>query len=101
MGPISGMRSKRAGFEPGTQGHQGPFMKNTVSYIEKCYVGKARGPWCVPGRSLVSLWEHLLARIPLVRSIYSGAKQLAESMFSSSGDSFRKVLPVRFPIYLT
>ena len=49
------------------------------------------------GRSLVSLWEHLLARIPLVRSIYSGAKQLAETMFSSSGDSFRKVLLVEFP----
>ncbi len=49
------------------------------------------------GRSLVSLWEHLLEHIPLVRSIYSGAKQLAETMFSSSGDSFRKVLLVEFP----
>jgi len=49
------------------------------------------------GRSLVSLWEHLLARIPLVRSVYSGAKQLAETLFNDSGQSFRKVLLVEFP----
>jgi uncharacterized membrane protein len=49
------------------------------------------------GRSLVSLWERLLARIPLVRSIYSGAKQLAETLFADSGQSFRKVLLVEFP----
>lgn len=49
------------------------------------------------GRSLVSVWEQLLARIPLVRSVYSGAKQLAETMFSEAGQSFRKVLLVEFP----
>ncbi len=49
------------------------------------------------GRSLLSLWERLLSRIPLVRSIYSGAKQLAETLFSDSGQSFRKVLLVEFP----
>ncbi len=49
------------------------------------------------GRSLVSLWERLMARIPLVRSVYAGAKQLAETMFSGSGQSFRKVLLVEFP----
>ena len=49
------------------------------------------------GRSLVSLWEHILARIPLVRSIYSGAKQLAETVFSDKGKSFRKVLLIEFP----
>jgi uncharacterized membrane protein len=49
------------------------------------------------GRSLVNLWERLLARIPMVRSIYSGAKQLAETLFADSGQSFRKVLLVEFP----
>lgn len=49
------------------------------------------------GRSLISVWERLLARIPLVRSIYSGAKQLAETMFSEAGQSFRKVLLIEFP----
>jgi len=49
------------------------------------------------GRRLISLWERLLSHVPLVRSVYSGAKQLAETMFSESGQSFRKVLLVEFP----
>ncbi|MBL3589869.1 MAG: DUF502 domain-containing protein [gamma proteobacterium endosymbiont of Lamellibrachia anaximandri] len=49
------------------------------------------------GRKLVSLWERLLARIPLVRSVYSAVKQLVETMLSDGGQSFRKVLLVEFP----
>ncbi len=49
------------------------------------------------GRKLVAGWESLLARIPLVRSVYSAVKQIAETMFSSSGQSFRKVLLVEYP----
>ncbi len=49
------------------------------------------------GRRLVGLWERILARIPLVRSVYSAAKQLAETMFTSDSQSFRKVLLVEFP----
>lgn len=49
------------------------------------------------GRKLVNLWELILSRIPLVRSIYSAVKQLVETMFSGSGQSFRKVLLVEFP----
>ncbi len=49
------------------------------------------------GRKLVGLWERVLSRIPLVRSIYSAVNQLVETMFSDSGQSFRKVLLVEFP----
>jgi len=49
------------------------------------------------GQQLLGLGERLLARIPLVRSIYSGVKQITESLFSGSGKSFRKVLLVRYP----
>ena len=49
------------------------------------------------GRKLVALWESLLARIPLVSSVYSAVKQIAETMFSSNGNSFRKVLLVEYP----
>jgi uncharacterized membrane protein len=48
------------------------------------------------GRQLVHLWERLLARIPLVRSIYAAVKQVVETVFSS-GQSFRKVLLVEYP----
>ncbi len=49
------------------------------------------------GRQLISLGEHLLERIPLVRSIYGAVKQITESLFSGSGKSFRKVVMVRYP----
>jgi uncharacterized membrane protein len=49
------------------------------------------------GRTLVQFWENMLARIPLVRSIYAGVKQILETVFSSGGQSFRKVLLVEYP----
>lgn len=49
------------------------------------------------GRKLVKLWESFLARIPLVRTIYASVKQIMETVFSSSGQSFRKVLLVEYP----
>ncbi len=48
------------------------------------------------GRKLVELWENILARIPLVRTIYASVKQILETVFSS-GQSFRKVLLVEYP----
>ncbi|MCW8918571.1 MAG: DUF502 domain-containing protein [Gammaproteobacteria bacterium] len=49
------------------------------------------------GRKVVALWEALLARIPLVSSVYSAVKQISETMFSTNGNSFRKVLLVEYP----
>jgi len=49
------------------------------------------------GRKLVKLWESMLAQIPLVRTIYTGVKQILETVFSSSDQSFRKVLLVEYP----
>lgn len=49
------------------------------------------------GSSMVRLWEGLLARIPVVRAIYSASKQLTATLFSGSGKSFRKVVLVRYP----
>jgi uncharacterized membrane protein len=49
------------------------------------------------GNKLVNLWERFLARIPLVRTIYASVKQLMETVFSSTGQSFRKVLLIEYP----
>lgn len=49
------------------------------------------------GRRVVALWEALLARIPLVRSIYSAVKQVAETLFAANGEAFRKVLLIEYP----
>ncbi|MDH3273960.1 MAG: DUF502 domain-containing protein [Gammaproteobacteria bacterium] len=49
------------------------------------------------GRSVVGGWESLMERIPIVRSIYSAAKNFAEIVFSESGNAFNKVLLVEYP----
>ena len=49
------------------------------------------------GRTLVDIGENLLGRMPVVRAIYRGLKQVFETLFSGSGSSFRKVGLVEFP----
>lgn len=49
------------------------------------------------GNKLIAIWENLMGRIPFVRSIYAGSKQVMQTIFSPSGESFRKVLLVEFP----
>ncbi len=51
----------------------------------------------IVGRSVVGGWESLLRKIPVVRSIYSAAKNFAEIVFSDSGNAFKKVLLVEYP----
>src|SRR3981189_769352 len=49
------------------------------------------------GRTLVDLGERLLGRLPAVRAIYRGLKQVFETLFSGKGSSFRRVGLVEFP----
>jgi uncharacterized membrane protein len=49
------------------------------------------------GKRVVWAWEALLSRIPVVRSIYSSVKQVSDTLFSSSGNAFRKALLVEYP----
>ena len=51
----------------------------------------------VLGQKLVRLWEALLSRIPVVKSIYYSVKQVSDTLFSSSGQAFRKALLVQYP----
>lgn len=49
------------------------------------------------GQRLVNWWEKLLARIPVVNSIYNGVKQVSDTLLSSSGMAFRQPLLVQYP----
>jgi uncharacterized membrane protein len=49
------------------------------------------------GKQLLHLGEDILEHIPLVRSIYSTAKQISDTMFSNKGKAFRKVVLIRYP----
>src|SRR5262245_15252442 len=49
------------------------------------------------GAQLVRVWNRLVNRIPVVNSIYSSVKQISDTLFSSSGQAFRKALLVQWP----
>ncbi len=49
------------------------------------------------GQGFVRLWEALLSRIPIVRSIYSSVKQVSDTVLSPNGQAFRKALLVQYP----
>lgn len=49
------------------------------------------------GRRLLMVWEGMLIRLPVVKSIYSSVKQVSDTLFSDSGNAFRKALLVQFP----
>ena len=49
------------------------------------------------GARLVHLWHEVLHRIPVVNSIYSSVKQISDTLFSSSGQAFRRALLVQWP----
>ncbi len=49
------------------------------------------------GSTVVGWWEDLMNRIPLVRSIYSGAKGITETLVTHKGGSFSKVVLVEYP----
>ncbi len=49
------------------------------------------------GRAFVGGWESLMDRVPVVRSIYSAAKNFAEIVFSDSSHAFKNVLLIQYP----
>ena len=49
------------------------------------------------GQRLVRFWEGVLSRIPVVKSVYYSVKQVSDTLFSSTGEAFRKALLVQYP----
>jgi uncharacterized membrane protein len=49
------------------------------------------------GQQIILLWEAMLSRVPVVKSIYSSVKQVSDTIFSDSSNAFRQALLVEFP----
>jgi len=49
------------------------------------------------GRSLIGFAEGLVNRMPVVRSVYSGIKQISETVFAQSESSFEKACLIQYP----
>ncbi|MEL7131350.1 MAG: DUF502 domain-containing protein [Pseudomonadota bacterium] len=58
-----------------------------IGWIAKGYIG----------RSLIRYAESLVERTPVVRSIYSGIKQISETIFAQSERSFEKACLIEYP----
>lgn len=50
------------------------------------------------GQYLLTIGDSIMERIPLVRTVYTGVKQVTQTLFTPNGQSFRKVLLVEFPL---
>ena len=51
----------------------------------------------VAGRWLVRQWDRLFTQIPIVKSIYTSVKKVSDTLFSSSGNAFRKAVMLQYP----
>jgi uncharacterized membrane protein len=49
------------------------------------------------GQRLLQLWENILGRIPVVKTLYHGVKQVSDTLFAPGGQAFRKALLVQYP----
>ena len=49
------------------------------------------------GRTFLRVGENLVDRTPIVRSVYSGIKQIAETVLSSRDSSFEKACLIEYP----
>jgi uncharacterized membrane protein len=49
------------------------------------------------GQKLLEVWEGVMRRIPLVRSIYSSVKQVSDTILSPNGQAFRQAVLVQYP----
>ncbi len=51
----------------------------------------------IVGQWWLARWDGLMARIPIVKSIYSSVKQVSDTLFSSNGNAFRRAVMVPYP----
>ncbi len=49
------------------------------------------------GQWWIRLWDRIITRIPIVKSIYSSVKQVSGTLFSSKGNAFRKAVLIPYP----
>jgi len=49
------------------------------------------------GQRLLSFWENVLGRIPVVKTIYHAVKQVSDTLFAPGGQAFSKALLVQYP----
>jgi len=49
------------------------------------------------GRQIIRIWENLIGRTPVVSSVYSGLKQIVETVLSQSSSNFQQACMIEYP----
>jgi uncharacterized membrane protein len=49
------------------------------------------------GQWWIRIWDQIIIRIPIVKSIYTSVKQVSGTLFSSKGNAFRKAVLIPYP----
>lgn len=78
-----------------TQFRQTPFVGVVIVIVAITLTGMFAITFA--GKWILRIWENILQRIPIVRSIYSSVKQVSDTLLSSSGDAFKKAVLIRYP----
>jgi uncharacterized membrane protein len=82
--------------QPGTLfGYQIPGLGVVLTIVVVFLTGVAASN--ILGQRLLRIWEGMLRRIPVVNSIYSGVKQVSDSLFRPGGQAFRRALLIQWP----
>jgi uncharacterized membrane protein len=69
----------------------GVMLVAIVIFATGVFVANIFGQWWL------RQWDNLMNRIPVVRTIYTSVKQVADTLFSGSGNAFSKALLVQYP----
>lgn len=75
-------------------GHNIPGLGLLISFVTVLFTGVLAANFL--GNRLVSWWEGLLGHIPVVRTIYSGTKQIIQAL-AGGGQSFQKAFLLEYP----
>jgi len=51
------------------------------------------------GKKIISLYESIIHKIPIVNTIFGGLKQISDTIFSHNNQSFKQVIAINFPFY--
>jgi uncharacterized membrane protein len=76
-------------------GRQIPGLGLALTFVVVLVTGIAASNFI--GQRLLRAWEGALRRIPVVRSIYTGVKQVSDSLFRPGGQAFRKAVLIEWP----
>ena len=76
---------------PLPEGYRIPFLGVIMTFVIVFFIGALTTN--IFGKKLLHLWETIVEKIPFVRRVYKGTKQVVSSFTSVDTKSFTKVVP--------